>query len=93
MSFGLFHYKDRNHDGVDDELVGRPDGKYGDIGVLCLLTFEKVFKLEGALCVELFLRKHIWESRCNSELNLIKFWYLFIPLPTPSRSVLHKQIC
>ena len=32
MSFGLFHYKDRNHDGVDDELVGRPDGKYGDIG-------------------------------------------------------------
>ena len=32
MSFGLFHYKDRNHDGVDDELAGRPDGKFGDIG-------------------------------------------------------------
>ena len=41
MSFGLFHYKDRNHDGVDDELVGRPDGKYGDIGVLFSLTFDK----------------------------------------------------
>lgn len=73
MSFGLFHYKDRNHDGVDDELVGRPDGKYGDIGVLFHLTFDK---LEGALFVELFLRRHFWESRCN-----------FIPLPTTNKSI------
>ena len=41
MSFGLFHYKDRNHDGVDDELVGRHGGKYGDIGDFYPLTFGR----------------------------------------------------
>ena len=71
MSFGLFHYKDRNHDGVDDELAGRPDGKYGDIGVLFHLTFDK---LEGALFVELFLicatqRSHILQIIYYSNIH------------------------